>query len=123
MANQLNAVQNAKVVKVGQYSYGNGNNGPWAKLNVKLEYEVEITDASNEKKVKKDTIVVTFWNEKAKWAKDFVKAGNPFAEPAVPDMFLDVWFRTRGDLNERNNGSEFIDNINSVEYCSISEDK
>lgn len=123
--NNLIQIEKAKVVKVGQFASGNGNNGPWAVCPVKVEWEYPYQQQQQtagavpgapapELRMGKMTAVVMFRQELATWARDNVKAGNPFEN--VPDMYLNLWVRLWGDFEaiRRQDGGTWERDTNRV---------
>lgn len=122
--NNLIYIQHAKVIYKGQFATGNNNNGPWAALNAKVEFEYQYNDANDQPVSGKMTAVVKFSGNNAVWARDNITAGNPYNN--IPDTFLDLWLRTYGDIEVQNkkDGSGTWENINNtllVEFFKLSE--
>ena len=90
-------IENAKVIYVGQFATGNNSNGPWAAINIKVEWDYVYVDYDQQKRTAKQSAVVKLTGDNAVWARDNVKAGNPYAN--IPDTFLDLWVHTYGDIS------------------------
>lgn len=89
-------IENAKVLMKGQFATGNNNNGPWASINLKVEWNYDYVDSDNQPHNGKMNAVVKLSGDNAVWARDNVTAGNCYA--GIPDTFLDLWIRTFGDM-------------------------
>ena len=122
--NEIIYINRAKVICKGQYACGNGNNGPWAAINLKVEWNYQYTDIDQNKREGRMTAVVKFTGENAVWVRDHVTPGNPYAN--IPDVFLDLWVRIYGDIEnlkrKDSNGTwENISNNIVADYLKISD--
>lgn len=124
--NNLIYIEKARVVTVGKLATGTNNNGAWASIPVKVEWEYPYTNPNQlgtapEVRMGKMTAVVVFRQEWATWAKDNVKAGNPFNQ--TPDCYLNLWLRLWGDIEtgRRQDGTtwEMARNNVAVESAEI----
>lgn len=98
MQNQLLCIEKAKVINVGQYLTGTSDNGAWASIQIKVEWEYMYSQ--EEEKPRKMSAYILFKGQNAAWVRDNVRPGNPLAQPVVPEMYVNLWIRTYAERRE-----------------------
>lgn len=119
-------IERAKVLKKGQFKYGNNDNGAWASIFLKVEWEYDYVDEHDQAHKGKMNAVVKLNGDNAAWARDNVTEGNPYAPTPIKDTYLDLWMRTFGEFTEQSrkdgNGTwENISNTLVADYVRLSE--
>ena len=117
--NETIKIEKAKVVKKCEFVSGTSEFGAWARLDMRVEWEYQYSDAEGQPAVGKQSAVVTCKGEKAAWARDNIQQGNEYNN--VPYTYVNLTVRLDGriDVLRKKDGGTWDRPDNTINVVQI----